>query len=151
MGASDCARVRRAIIAAAVALTPAACIAPAPQPPPNLFVGQWATADHDSITFRPDTVVQNQKEGPIVLGPATCAGTFHFDYGSKSREALVALVPDQPEVRQRLREMLAAPNYEVAELACDRGDQTYVLLGEHRLLAIYRDGTVAALERFSRI
>jgi hypothetical protein len=144
--------VRRAIAVVVLAMAPVACVAPKPAPPPNPFLGDWATEDNDRITFRLDTVVQDQKEGPgTVLGPGTCAGRFHFSYGSQSREALVALVPEQPEVRERLRGMLAAPTYEVAELACDRGDQTYVLLGDRRLVAIYRDGAIAALERFSRI
>jgi hypothetical protein len=143
---------RRILIAVLLAAAPAACVAPRATAPANRFLGDWATEDNNRITFRPDTVVQDQKQGPgTALGPDTCAGTFHFGYGSKSREALVALVPEQPEIREELREMLAAPNYEVAELACDRGDQTYVLVGERRMVAIYRDGTIAAVERFSRI
>jgi hypothetical protein len=156
-GARTCARWRRQLrrLAALLLLSAgsAACVAPKPPaPPPNPFLGDWATQDNDRITFRTDTVVQDQKEGPpTALGPGTCAGVFHFAYDSKSRDALVALVPDQPEMRQRLSALLAAPSYEVAELACDRGDQTYVLIGDGRLVAIYRDGTIAAIERFSRI
>jgi hypothetical protein len=152
-GATDAARRRRLAALVLLSILPAACVAPKPPPPPpNPFLGDWATEDNDRITFRGDTVLQDQKDGPpTALGPNTCAGVFRFAYGSKSRDALVGLVPDQPEVRQRLAGLLAAPSYEVAELACDRGDQTYVLLGDRRLVAIYRDGTIAALERFSRI
>jgi hypothetical protein len=49
-----------------------------------------------------------------------------------------------------LSDELAEQSYPVAELDCDKGDQTYVLLNDHQLLAIYRDGDIGAIERLAR-
>ena len=38
----------------------------------------------------------------------------------------------------------------MAELDCDRGDQTYVLLNDRQLVAIYRDGDIGAIEQMAR-
>ncbi|MBV8090766.1 MAG: hypothetical protein JO139_14575 [Alphaproteobacteria bacterium] len=46
--------------------------------------------------------------------------------------------------------MLVEPSYPVAMLDCDRGDQTYVLLNDGELVAIYRDGDIGAIERLAR-
>jgi hypothetical protein len=46
--------------------------------------------------------------------------------------------------------MLVEPSYPVAMLVCDRGDQTYVLLNDGELVAIYRDGDIGAIERLAR-
>jgi hypothetical protein len=144
----------RILATAMLAVLPLACVAletgrPVEQ---NPFLGAWATQDDNRITFRPETVVQSQPDGQTTaLDSAACAGVFRFGYGSRSREALADLIPSQPELRERLSHLLLAPNYKVAQLACDQGDQTYVLLDDHQLLAIYRDGAIAAIERFSRI
>ena len=147
-------RGTRLLAAVLLAAAPLACAMPqaAPQGDANPLVGDWKTADNDRITLRPETVVQTQSGGgATALDKSTCAGTFRFEYGTKSREALADLVPAQPEMRQRLAALLVEPNYKVAQLVCDHGDQTYVLLQDRELLAIYRDGPVAAIERFSRI
>jgi hypothetical protein len=49
-----------------------------------------------------------------------------------------------------LSDALVEPSYQVAELDCDRGDQTYVLLNDRQLLAIYRDGDIGAIDRLAR-
>jgi|SRR5262249_4607443 hypothetical protein len=117
----------------------------------NPFVGDWVTADNASITIRPDTIVQHQPDGEsTMLDETSCRGVFRFAYGTKSRQALTSLVPRQPELRQKLSDTLVDPSYAVAELDCDRGDQTYVLLNDHQLLAIYRDGDIGAIERLAR-
>jgi hypothetical protein len=46
--------------------------------------------------------------------------------------------------------MLAQPSYRVAVLDCDQGDQTYVLIDDRQLVAIYRDGDIGAVERLAR-
>jgi hypothetical protein len=46
--------------------------------------------------------------------------------------------------------LLVEPSYPVARLDCDRGDQTYVLLNDHQLVAIYRDGDIGAIDRLAR-
>jgi len=117
----------------------------------NPFVGNWFTAENAGITIRPDTVVQHQSDGEsTVLDQTTCRRSFQFTYGTKSRQALAALVPRQPELKQRLSDELVEQSYPVAELDCDRGDQTYVLLNDNQLLAIYRDGDIGAIERLAR-
>lgn len=117
----------------------------------NPFLGNWGAADKASITIRPDTIVQHQTDGEsTMLDRTACRGVFRFAYGTKSRQALTSLVPRQPDLRQNLSDTLVEQNYPVAELDCDRGDQTYVLLNDRQLLAIYRDGDIGAIERLAR-
>ncbi len=132
---------------------PLACAMPRPTAPQgdNPFLGTWVAAEHASITFRPDTVLQNALRGvPQAFDHDTCGGVFRFRYASKSREDLAALIPHQPGLRDQLSRLLPQPRYRVAELVCDRGDQTYVLLNENELLAIYRDGDIGGIERLAR-
>jgi hypothetical protein len=148
-------RSSRLIAALLLAATSAACAVPASPPTPaapaNPFLGAWATSEKGSIVFEPGTIVQAQANGEHTpLDAATCGGHFQFAYGTKERGALVALVPQQPNLQERLSHLLPAPSYPVAELACDRGDQTYVLIDRNDLLAIYRDGDIAALDRLQR-
>jgi hypothetical protein len=148
---SQQARLRVAVILAA--LLPAACVGPAPPPPPpaNPFVGAWNTAERHQIAFRDDTVVMAPPGSPpTALGAAVCEGRFRFGYYRKSREGLLALTPQQPELRRRLAAQLPGPEYRVAELTCGDGGTTYVLLGERDLLAIHHDRDIAAFERLSR-
>lgn len=117
----------------------------------NSFVGNWVTAENAGITIRPDTIVQHQPDGEsTILDKAACRGMFRFTYSTKSRQDLTGMVPRQPELRQKLSEALVEQSYPVAELDCDRGDQTYVLLNDQQLLAIYRDGDIGAIERLAR-
>jgi hypothetical protein len=133
------------------AVQPLACtLAPSPQTD-NPFLGNWVTAENAAITIRADTVIQRQPDGAsTTLDKSACRGAFRFVYGTKSRQALTGLVTRQPDLRQRLSDLLVEPNYPVAELDCDRGDQTYVLLNDHQLLAIYRDGDIGAIDRLAR-
>lgn len=85
-----------------------------------------------------------------MLDKSTCRGVFRLVYDTRSRDALVGLIARQPDLRQRLSTLLVEANYPVAELACDRGDQTYVLLNDRELLAIYRDGEIGAIDRLVR-
>ena len=134
---------------ALLAVLPLACAAPAP--PPNPFVGTWATADNNAVTIREDTIVQTEPDGKnVTLDKALCRGVFGFGYTTKTRQNLTDLVPRQPELRKKLSELLAQPSYPVAVLDCDQGDQTYVLLNDQQLVAIYRDGDIGAIERLAR-
>jgi hypothetical protein len=131
-------------------LTLVACAAPQPQVQ-NPFLGTWANADNDAITIRADTVVVNQANGQgTPLGSAVCGGVFNFAYATWSSQALTALVPRQPGLGKNLSELLVAPTYPVARLHCDRGDQTYILLNDHQLVVIYRDGDIGTIERLAR-
>ena len=115
------------------------------------FVGNWVTAENASITIRPDTIVQHQPDGEsTTLDKTACRGMFSFAHGTKSRQDLTSLVPRQPDLRQKISDILVEQSYPVAELNCDRGDQTYVLLNDRQLLAIYRDGDIGAIERLAR-
>lgn len=135
------------------ALLPAACAAPLapPRPPANPFAGAWNTPERQQIAFRDDTVVMSPPGAPPTpLGAAVCEGRFRFGYERKSREALLAMTPQQPELRRRLAAQLAGPEYRVAQLSCGDGGTTYVLLGERDLLAIHHDRDIANFERLSR-
>jgi len=84
------------------------------------------------------------------LDKDTCRGVFRFGYDTKSRQALTDLIARQPDLRKKLSDLLVEPSYPVASLDCDRGDQTYVLLNDQQLVAIYRDGDIAAIDRLAR-
>ena len=127
-----------------------ACVAPESSVQ-NPFIGTWATADNDSVTIRQDTIVQAQPDGrSTALDKETCRGVFRFVYDTKSRQTLTDLISRQPDLRKKLSELLVEPNYPVAMLDCDRGDQTYVLLNDRQLVAIYRDGDIGAIDRLAR-
>lgn len=134
-----------------VAGAPLSCTLPALPAVENPFIGTWATAENASITIRPDTIVQHQPDGQsTALDKSACRGVFRFTYGMQTRQALTSLVPRQPELQRKLSDLLVEPSYPVAELNCDRGDQTYVLLNERQLVAIYRDGDIGAIDRLTR-
>jgi hypothetical protein len=130
---------------------PLACTPSPPARVDNPFIGDWVTTEDAGITIGPDTVIQHQSDGrSTALDSAACGGVFRFTYVTKSRQTLTDLVPRQPDLRQQLSQLLTEPAYPVAELDCDRGDQTYVLVNDGELLAIYRDGDIAAIERLAR-
>jgi hypothetical protein len=134
-----------------IAALPLACAPPSSNPVESPFIGTWATGENASITIRPDTIVQHQPDGQsTALDVKSCRGVFRFTYGTRTRQALTGLLPRQPELQHRLSDLLMEPRYPVAELACDRGDQTYVLINDRQLLVIYRDGDIGAIERFAR-
>jgi len=140
----------RLALLAVVAVLPLGCVAP--EPPPNPFAGAWTTADRQQIAFRDNTILVHPPDAqPSPMGTESCAGTFRFGYGRKSREALIGLAPHQPDLRGKLANLLVRPDYPVAELACGEGDSTYVLLDDRDLVAIYRDRDIAGLERLSRL
>lgn len=133
------------------AMLPLACTFSPPPQAENPFIGDWFTAEDASITIRPDTIVQHQPDGEsTTLDKATCRGVFRLGYATKSRDAITDLISRQPELRDKLSALLVEQNYPVAELDCDRGDQTYVLLNDRQLLAIYRDGDIGAIDRLAR-
>jgi len=128
----------------------AACAAP-PAAPPNPFVGSWANANNDTVALRQDTVVENAPGGgTVALDSAACSGAFNFGYTTWNTQALLALLPRQPNLTKNLAELLTAQSYPVAVLHCGQGDHTYVLLNDRELIAIYRDGDIGAVERLAR-
>jgi hypothetical protein len=135
-----------------VATAPLACTPSEPSSrSASRFIGTWVTAEDASITIRSDTIVQHQPNGETTaLDENACGGVFRFVYGTKTRQALTDLVPRQPELRRRLSDLLVDPSYSVAELDCNSGDQTYVLLNDRQLVAIYRDGDIGAIDHLAR-
>ena len=127
-----------------------ACAAPQ-TPPSNPFIGTWANGENDTIAIRQDTVVEKQPNGQTTpLDSHTCNGAFSFGYSQSNRESLTGLLPRQPNLTKSLSTLLVAPTYPVASLRCDQGDHTYVLLNDHELVAIYRDGDIGVVERLTR-
>ncbi|HEV2099687.1 MAG TPA: hypothetical protein VGR45_12270, partial [Stellaceae bacterium] len=124
----------------------------APQPEVrNPFIGTWATADNDAIMIHADTVVLNQPNGQhIPLDSSTCNGVFSFTYATWKTPMLTALLPRQPGLAKNLSDQLMAQTYPVAQLRCDRGDQTYILISDNLLIAIYRDGEIGTIEKLAR-
>jgi hypothetical protein len=144
-------RILRVVAMVMSAALPLACVVPASDRAENRFVGTWTTTENASITIRPDTVVQHQPDGQsTTLDSNTCRGVFRFTYGTKTRQDLTGLVPRQPDLQRRLSDLLVDPSYPVAQLDCDRGDQTYVLMNDRQLVAIYRDGDIGAIDRLAR-
>ena len=144
-------RRARLALAAFAATLPAACVTPPPAPPKNPFLGAWSTAESSQIAFRDDTVVIHPPgEPPTAMSPQSCPQGFQFRYGQQTREALLGLAAGQPDLTGRLGAILVKPEYPVAELRCDQGANTYVLLDDRGLVAIYRDQGIAGIEQLSR-
>jgi hypothetical protein len=143
-------RTPRIFALAILVALPLACTPPPPQAE-NPFIGNWATAENAGISIRADTVVQHQPDGEsTTLDKSACRGVFRFVHGTKTRQALTDMVSRQPDLRRRLSDLLVEQSYQVVELDCDQGDQTYVLLNDRQLLAIYRDGDIGAIDRLAR-
>ena len=150
LSSEDRKRLGRVVAVLILAVIPLACVTPEPAAR-NPFIGTWATADNDSVMIRQDTIVQTQPDGrSTALDEDTCRGVFRFAYDTQSRQALTDLIARQPDLRKKLSELLVEPSYPVARLDCDRGDQTYVLLNDRQLVAIYRDGDIGAIDRLAR-
>jgi hypothetical protein len=139
----------RRLAALLLVLLPVACVAPAP--PSNQFEGAWNASDNVKLVFRNDTVVVNQPNGTTnAYGAATCDGKFRFGYGDRSRDLLLGLVSRQSDIRAKLSSMLVQPSYPIAVLICGDGDHTYVMLDDHDVVTIYREGDIANLDRLTR-
>jgi len=150
LSSEDRKRLGRVVAVLILAVIPLACVTPEPAAR-NPFIGTWATADNDSVMIRQDTIVQTQPDGrSTALDKDTCRGVFRFAYDTQSRQALTDLIARQPDLRKKLSELLVEPSYPVARLDCDWGDQTYVLLNDRQLVAIYRDGDIGAIDRLAR-
>jgi hypothetical protein len=141
----------RCLVVAALALLPAACADFGFAPHENEILGVWTTRDNAKVSFREDTVVLTSPTGaPTPITAADCNGGFFFRYGKMTSQSLTGIAAAQPDVNQKLTTMLVAPVYPVAELGCDHGTSTYVMLDDHDLVAIYRDRDVVGLDRMTR-
>jgi hypothetical protein len=133
------------------ALAPAACADFRFGFAPNQFLGEWTTEDQGKVSFTEDTVVLTSPEGkPTPVSGAECNGGFGFRYGRMTRESLTGIVAAQPDIGRKLSDVLTGPVYPVAELTCDRGISTYVMVDDHDIEAIYRDRDIVGLDRMTR-
>lgn len=134
-----------------LALSPAACADFRFGFAPNGFIGAWTTEDQGKVSFTEDTVVLTSPDGKATpVSAAECNGGFGFRYGRMTRDSITGIAAAQADVGQKLSAMLTGPVYPVAELTCDRGTSTYVMLDDHDIEAIYRDRDVVGLDRMTR-
>lgn len=120
--------------------------------PPNPLIGSWSTADHNRVTFNPESVVVTpDKSRPMTMGAADCNGVYKLQYGRMTTASLEQSFPSQPDLQSKLKQYLTRPEYPVADVTCDRGGTTYLMLDDRRLLAVYRDAGVGGVETYSRL
>jgi hypothetical protein len=138
---------------ACVLLLPAACaFVPGGAPPASPLIGSWATADNNKVTFQPDRVVVIPDKGkPTTMSAGDCNGVFKLVYGRMATAPLQRAFVAQPDLEAKLKQLLTQPDYPVADVTCDRGGTTYLMLDDRQMLAIYRDAGVGGLERLSRL
>jgi hypothetical protein len=118
----------------------------------NPLIGTWTNTDNDHVTFKTDAVIITPKDGkPTPMGPGDCNGVFTIAYGRMETAPLQKLFPQPPDLEDKLKALLVQPEYPVAEVTCDRGGTTYLMLGERDVLAIYRDNGIGGLERLTRL
>jgi hypothetical protein len=121
-------------------------------PPPSPLIGNWATQDHNQVTLRDDAVIITPDKGKSeMLGPRDCNGVYKLQYGRMMTASLQQSFPTQPDLQSKLKQLLTSPEYPVADVTCDRGGTTYLMLDERRMIAVYRDSGVGGLETYSRL
>jgi hypothetical protein len=144
--------VRARLLAALGALLPTACALLEPSAPPNPLIGSWATADRNRVTFSDSAVVVTPADSkPTTMGSADCNGRYKLLYGRMMTAALEQSFPTQPDLQSKLKQLLVRPDYPVADVTCDQGGTTYLMLDDHRMIAVYRDSGVGGLETYSRL
>ena len=137
-------------VAILAALLPAACALPG-EPPASPLIGTWG-AENNRVTFSANAVVvQPEKGAPATMGPAACNGRFKLSYGRMQTAPLQQAFAGQADLQARLKQLLVKPEYQVADVTCDNGGTTYVLLDDRQVLAVYRDAGVGGTERLTRL
>jgi hypothetical protein len=135
-----------------LAAVPAACAFIEPPPPASPLFGTWANGDNDRVTFSANGVVVTPNNGqPTTMGPADCNGRFSLAFGRMATAPFHTLFPGQADLEAKLKQELVAPEYPVAEVTCDQGGTTYLMLDDRRVLAIYRDAGTGGLEHLTRL
>ena len=120
--------------------------------PANPIIGTWANTDNDRVTFNTDTVVVTPNNGKATaMGPSDCNGVFKIAYGRMQTAPFATMFPKQRDLEDKLKGLLVQPEYPVADVTCDQGGTTYLMLGDRDLLAIYRDAGLGGLERLHRL
>lgn len=122
------------------------------QPPASPLIGNWSDADSNRVTFRPDAVVVTPDKGQATtMSAVSCNGTYKLLYGRMDSAALQRSFPSQPDLQRKLKQLLVKPEYPVADVTCDAGGTTYLMLDPNRVLAVYRDAGVGGTETLSRL
>jgi len=120
--------------------------------PSNPLTGTWATPDRNQVTFRGNDIVLTPDKGAATtMGPGDCNGVYKLQYGRMMTGSLEQSFPSQPDLQSKLKQLLTKPEYPVADVTCDRGGTTYLMLDERRMIAVYRDAGVGGLETYSRL
>jgi hypothetical protein len=144
------ARIRLLVVLAA--LPPAGCIFFPSEPSPSPLIGTWTTPDRNKVTFRPDAVVVAPEKGPTTtINTAECNGVYKLAYGRMQTAPLKQAFAKQADLESKLQVILVKPEYLVADVTCDRGGTTYLLLDDREMLAIYRDAGVGGIEHLTRL
>ncbi|HWB48967.1 MAG TPA: hypothetical protein VG651_07645 [Stellaceae bacterium] len=142
----------RCLLPLLAALLLASCAFLPSERPANPLSGSWTTPDHNQVTFRDDTVLITPDKGkPTALGPADCNGVYKLQYGRMMSASLQQSFPSQPDLQSKLKQLLTRPDYPVADVTCDHGGTTYLMLDDRRMIAVYRDSGVGGLETLSRL
>ncbi|MFZ2004477.1 MAG: hypothetical protein WAV02_05290 [Stellaceae bacterium] len=122
------------------------------QTPASPLIGSWEDPDRNKVTFSPDTVVLTPDSGEATtMGPAACSGRYKLVYGRMATADLQKSFPSQPDMQSKLKRLLTKPEYPVADVTCDQGGTTYLMLDSGNVLAVYRDAGVGGTESLSRI
>jgi len=109
---------RRYIALILLAALAAACAAPEPQSP---FAGAWSGAERYQSRSATARSCSSLRQPADCARPGNLRRRFRFGYARRSRDALIALAPEQPDLRSRLTLLLVRPDYPVAELGCGDG------------------------------
>lgn len=145
------AKERARLLAVLAGLLPAACFFP-PEQPANPLIGTWASPDNNRVTFAPGAVVLTPDKGqPTTMSGAECNGVYKLAYGRMETQPLERLFPTQADLQVKLKRLLVKPDYPVADVTCDRGGTTYLMLDDREVLAVYRDGGVGGVEQLNRL
>jgi hypothetical protein len=142
----------RLLAALATLLATSCSFLPFQQQSASPLFGTWATADHNKVTFRADAVVVAPDKGQVTtLGPGDCNGVYKLLYGRMDTAALRRSFSAQADLQAKLKQLLTKPEYLVADVTCDQGGTTYLMLDDRQMLAVYRDAGVGGVEALSRL
>lgn len=140
------------LLAVVAGLLPAACAFFPLESSPSPLIGTWTTEDRNQVAFHADSVVVTPDKGQAAtMGPGDCNGNYKLVYGRMGTAPLEAAFPAQPDLQSKLKQVLAQPDYPVADVTCGDGGTTYLMLDERQMIAVYRDAGVGGVERLTRL
>jgi hypothetical protein len=140
------------LLAILAGVLPGACAFFPSASPPSPLIGTWTTQDRNKVTFRPDSVLLTPDKGPpMTMSSAECNGAYRLAYGRMQTAPLQAAFQSQADLQRKLKAALTKPDYPVADVTCDHGGTTYLLLDDREMVAIYRDSGVGGIEYYTRL